>query len=994
MPIRLSRFRCWPECLVAAIMLSVIVIPTSALADGPHWIGGKDGSGRLWSFKKSVTIENGLQSAELKLAADFCTAAVVLNGQTVLTVEPYSPTQDLDVTSYLRLGKNELDITATPVAGPAAVALSIGLVDKERRATLIRTDESWQGAVSLGEVAPELWGLGRRSAAVSPFDNYEQWQQAKGDSTDKPPKFWVAPGFEVTQVRKAAAEEGSWIALAFDSQGRATISREDTGLLRMTLADDRRSVTRVEPIKVDLPECRGLLYVEGRLYANANNAKTLFRLRINEDGSTQDLEKLREFPGGVGHGRNDLALGPDGRIYSIHGDSVAAPGKPVVDRTSPLRESRRGAPQQEGYVVRADRNGNAWELFCTGLRNPYGIAFHPSGDLFTYDADNEYDMGMPWYRPTRIVQLDSGADYGYRVAQGRWPPRFPDQPDNGLPTIDVGRGSPTSVMFGTNLKFPSPYHEALFALDWSYGRVLAVHLTPRGAGYRASLELFLQGMPLNVTDLAAGPDGAMWLITGGRKTQSALYRVAYTEKIESPRAKSPHEQDAVMFAEQQRALRQTLETFHGREDGKAVDTAWPNLASADPRIRHAARIAIEQQPKNDLTRLYEGLRDGSAVSAGSPITTQLECWTAIAQAGNPATVPQLVDRLLAFLAGDLNLSARFTLVGLYRKCLTLAPNAVAERRGDIGRQLTRLWPDLAKEGLRVCPQGDSAELRRRLALLLADLGVSGNVERVASSLLTSPVQEDRIQGLLALRSVREGWTPAARKAYFTTLRDAARVVGGEGLPTFLDRLKTDSMATLSEPERRELVELLSPSKVEDEPLPPARAKVKAWSLDDLAEFTNKDAPIGNAERGAKIFRDALCNRCHRSGLAGPAVGPDLTFVARRFSRRDMLEAMVEPSKSVAENYRNVSVATSEGKVHIGRLLNEGDFRSEKLRLNVDPLHPSQIVEIDKKEIAEQKMHDTSPMPQGLLDTFTSQEIADLLVYLEAGGTNPSPAAKP
>ncbi|HEY2253777.1 MAG TPA: hypothetical protein VGH74_22035, partial [Planctomycetaceae bacterium] len=898
-------------------------------------------------------------------------------------------------------GENEIGITATPVAGPAAVALSITLTGNDGKSTTIATDETWQGAVSLGEVPPEQWGIGRRSAAVSAFDNYEQWQQAKGTAPEKQPQFWTVPGFEIARVRQAAADEGSWIALAFDAAGRATISREDTGLLRMTMSDDRRSVVRVEPIAVDLPECRGLVYLDGRLYANANNAKTMFRLRITDDARVEALERLREFPGGVGHGRNDLALGPDGLIYSIHGDSVEAPGKPILDRTSPLRESRRGPPRQEGYVVRTDRDGKNWELLCTGLRNPYGLAFHPSGDLFTYDADNEYDMGTPWYRPTRIVQLVSGADYGWRVAQGKWPPYYPDHPDNGLPTIDVGRGSPTAVMFGTNLEYPSPYREALYVLDWSYGRVLAVHLAPRGAGYRAALELFLQGKPLNVTDIAAGPDGAMWLITGGRKTQSALYRVAFSGRPE-PAAKSEptgaigrHEQEAARFAGQQRALRLELEALHGQDTPDAARICWPHLADADPRIRHAARIAIEQRPKAELFDLFDALlKTGKSSPFKNPftansITGNLEVLMTMVRTGDPRIVPTLIDKLLEFPARKLDLGEQFTVAFLYAECLRTAPEALARRGAKIAGQLTELWPDPAKEGLHVSPQGDSLELRRRLALLLANLEASGVVDRIANSLLANSVQEDRLQGLLALRNIKQGWTPASRRAYFQVLQESARFVGGEGLPTILERLRADAVATLSADERTQLADVLAPPQPVEEPLPPPRPRVQAWSLDDVPMLAAKDAGRGtagpgNADRGAKVFRDALCSRCHRAGLSGPAVGPDLTFAARRFSRSDMLESIIAPSRSVAENYRNVVVVTEAGKVLVGRLLNEGDFRSEKLKLNIDSLRPGQIVELDKKDIVEQRPHDTSPMPQGLLDTFTRDEIADLLTFLEEG----------
>ena len=248
------------------------------------------------------------------------------------------------------------------------------------------------------------------------------------------------------------------------------------------------------------------------------------------------------------------------------------------------------------------------------------------------------------------------------------------------------------------------------------------------------------------------------------------------------------------------------------------------------------------------------------------------------------------------------------------------------------------------------------------------------------------MQEDRLQGLLALRNVNQGWTPESRRVYFKALQEAASFVGGEGLPAFLGRLRADAVATLGADERLQFADLLAAPKQADEPLPPSRPKVQTWTLEDVPLLAVKDSGLGNAERGARVFRDALCSRCHRAGLSGPAVGPDLTFAARRFSRSDMLESIIAPSRSVAENYRNVIVVTEAGKVHVGRLLNAGDFRSEKLKLNIDSLRPGQITEIDKKEVVEQRLHDTSPMPQGLLDTFTRDEIAD---FAGVSGGRPS-----
>ena len=55
-----------------------------------------------------------------------------------------------------------------------------------------------------------------------------------------------------------------------------------------------------------------------------------------------------------------------------------------------------------GTIIRTDTDGSAVELFAGGLQNPYDLAFNREGELFTADSDMEWDLGMPWYRPTRV----------------------------------------------------------------------------------------------------------------------------------------------------------------------------------------------------------------------------------------------------------------------------------------------------------------------------------------------------------------------------------------------------------------------------------------------------------------------------------------------------------------------------------------------------------------------------------------------------------------
>ena len=950
----------------------------------PEWIAAADPAETV-IFTKSFQAEQGVERAALRFAADFCWASVQVDDTLVLTIDAYCPTQDLDVTYALRRGANRLKIMVLPKPGPTAIAVSLVIQGTDGKRTEIVSDESWSakpvGAIGKdaerlvvrGAVRPELWGLDRRDASVSPLENYEQWRIAKAGEHEPTQRFYAPPGFEVSLVRTAKPDEGSWIALAFDPQGRALVSREDQGFLRFTLDDERKSAVTTEAIAGELRECRGLLYAHDRLYANVNKSKGLYSLEIDDRGRVRNQKLLREFPGEVGHGRNDIALGRDGGIYAIMGDSVQQPTEEIVDRTSPLRESRRlmaaGKPQRkEAFVVHADADGKRWEFVCTGLRNPYGIAVHPSGDLFTYDADNEFDMGTPWYRPTRIVQLAVGGDYGYRAAGDKRRPNFVDRPDNAQPLIDVGRGSPTAAMFGTDLKFPAEYRRAMFALDWTYGRVLAVHVAPRGCGYRASLETFLQGRPLNVTDIAAGPDGAMYLITGGRKTQSALYRVAYTGAKEATAEESAHERACAEFAAKRRAV---LDDLNSADGAAVVAEASKLLGDPDPQLRYAARIALERLPAAKLE-----------IDAADPVATSTAAMIDVHRA-DAEDVGELLSQLLKTPGDELGLAERLVLVSLYDQLFALDADAVAAKRDDLAKQFAVCWPDPTDRDRWVTPYGDESEFRRRLVFFLAKVNAPNIVEH-ALPLFLSESQADRIAALSALSTVKNGWKLDARRMFFAALNDGGRFIGGQGMPGFLDQIRSDAAATLSADDRKQLAEVLALPKPVDEPLPPKRKPVKKWTLAELAQLAGDAKAGGDAERGAVVFRDALCSRCHRAGLSGPAVGPELTFVARRFSRNDILQSIVLPSASVAEQYRTSEIETTDGQMLVGRVVAEGDYRSEKLLINTDALRPSQVREVDKKQITEHRLLPTSPMPEGLLDTFTADEIRDLLAFLERG----------
>ncbi|MDZ4852338.1 MAG: PQQ-dependent sugar dehydrogenase [Pirellulaceae bacterium] len=991
------------QCLLALIFIVAVRAEAPEVDRAlPHWIWASEesfsseaslASDSFVRFESSIDVTIPIRMAKLKIAADFCHVRVILNQRLLAEIEPYCETIELDATDAMRLGKNTFQIEAMKRAGPTAIAASLtyGVADQQQLHSLV-TDDNWEyvldskrakptpakKAISSGKVTPELWGIGRRSTQVDATENYEQWRQATSGTSVAGNSFWTVPGFEVSLVRQANEEEGSWVSMAFDPKGRLTIAREEKGLLRMTLDESMQSVAQVEVVNNELLECRGLLFAYDSLYASANKSKGLYRLRDTDgDDAYDDVQLLREFPGGTGHGRNDLALGPDGWIYAIHGDSVEVPSSDFIDRTSPFRDLLRGKSVGQGHVIRTDPDGKRWEILASGMRNPFGIAVNPDGDWFTYDADAEFDMGTPWYRPTRVVQLRSGADYGWRSVTGKWPPYFADHPDNAMPTLDIGKGSPTAVMFATDANFPEAYRRCLLILDWTYGRILAVHLSPRGAGYRANAETFLQGRPLNVTDLAVGPDGALYIITGGRKTQSALYRIAYTGAIEPHPLPTLHEQQCAEHSTQSKGIRSQLEKMHvpGNElTTDFMDLAWLHLDSDDWGLRQSARVAIEHQP---LSQWLE-----NALSE-SRTTASLEACSALVRSGEASVVSRVIERLLGYDPKSLSLSQNWMLVQCYQLLEASSPNKLDDRKLEIIGQTDSIFQSVLPSGTSIGRSGTSHQLLGACASLLATRGSPTIVPEVSRTLLASSVQEQRLHGLLALRNVRTGWTKETRELYFRTLQEGASFLRGEGMQKFLSQLRSDAIETLSESERLELAGLLEPKAVVVEAFDPTRLRptVQKWSMQDLLPVLSEASFKPDKVRGAAIFGDAMCNRCHRAGAVGPAVGPDLTHIANRFSKKDILQSIVEPSLVIAENYRKVQVSTTDGRVLVGRMLIEGDYRSQKIQLATDSLNSAETIEIDKSDIESIKESPVSPMPEGLLDGFQISEILDLLAFL-------------
>ena len=513
-----------------------------------------------------------------------------------------------------------------------------------------------------------------------------------------------------------------------------------------------------------------------------------------------------------------MALGPDNKLYVMNGNHTAVPEG--IAPSSPYRNYREDflLPRQwdgnghaagilapGGYVVRTDAEGKTWELVLGGFRNAYDIAFNPDGELFTFDSDMEWDWGMPWYRPIRINHCTSAAEFGWRSGTGVWPAFYLDSLGS---VLNVGIGSPTGMGNGIGAKFPVKYQKAIYALDWTYGRIFAVHLRPSGSSYTAASEVFVapKGLVvkgaakknLNVTDIVVGDDGAMYFTTGGRNTQGALYRVHYT-------GKEPTDVATLVNIEggAERKLRRDLETYHhGHADSNAVAKAWPHLASKDRHLQFAARLAIENQPAAQW--------EERALTEKNP-EAAFAALVALARVGDPKTQ----DRLLAsFEQFPL---AKLTDTQKLGKLRTLQLSFIRQGQPSFARMKTILAELEAS-----FPEANEL-VNREVVQILVYLRSTKVLDKALAHMRTVPTQEDQYHYIFHLRTLPIGfWSLPQRREYLSYFAKNHQFPGhsqetlawfeqaqrpysnGASYENFIKNFLKEAVANMSEQERAQL----------------------------------------------------------------------------------------------------------------------------------------------------------------------------------------------
>jgi putative heme-binding domain-containing protein len=135
---------------------------------------------------------------------------------------------------------------------------------------------------------------------------------------------------------------------------------------------------------------------------------------------------------------------------------------------------------------------------------------------------------------------------------------------------------------------------------------------------------------------------------------------------------------------------------------------------------------------------------------------------------------------------------------------------------------------------------------------------------------------------------------------------------------------------------------------------------------------------GDPEKGKAVFFSpkAVCSTCHAIGSQGGRIGPDLTKIGTVRSGRDILEAILLPSSTIAQGYENYLVTTKDGRVAGGVIARQS--------ADVVVLRDSSGAEwrLQRGEIETMQRQPTSLMPEGLERQLSADEFRDLLAFLQ------------
>jgi quinoprotein glucose dehydrogenase len=282
------------------------------------------------------------------------------------------------------------------------------------------------------------------------------------------------------------------------------------------------------------------------------------------------------------------------------------------------------------------------------------------------------------------------------------------------------------------------------------------------------------------------------------------------------------------------------------------------------------------------------------------------------------------------------------------------------------------------EALRILGKGNAPE--RSLALALARNSENKVIRSTAEEIDHAARASGQLEGLLndftngslkqrqavlkTLGTRNDEASAAVIRKWLKLLNDDVKSVTSSRQSAVPAELHLDVMEAAAERREPDIQQAL------------AQLEKRNGELGKVAAF--QDALVGgDADSGRKIFlerADAGCLRCHKIGNEGGDVGPNLTGVGTRLTRREILESIVTPNARIAPGFENVLLTLSNGETRAG-IVKKEDARQLTIWAGEDGLVSVQKSTIQSRQVG------LSPMPEDLTGILSKRDIRDLVEFL-------------
>jgi putative heme-binding domain-containing protein len=440
-----------------------------------------------------------------------------------------------------------------------------------------------------------------------------------------------------------------------------------------------------------------------------------------------------------------------------------------------------------------------------------------------------------------------------------------------------------------------------------------------------------------------------------------------------------------------------------------VNEAWPFLKDKDRFIRYAARIAVEAQPLAEWTDKTINEKDPVILTNAA---------IGLARRGDAKVKKPLLTALTNVNISLLTAAQQLDLMRAIELVFTRMGAPDGAEKDAVAKLLNPIFPaatnELNKELSKLLVYVEAPKAVEKTMALLAvakdDMAAEKTVSESSDLILRNPQYGMDIAGMLSkmppltqtwyanvLSQAKNGWTDDLRTKYFQWYYSAFGYKGGVCYVGFIDKARKNALENHPKESFAKYNRISGDSIVtlarKGLDIGPVRPKGpgRGWKLAEALAVVDSANGTRSFEQGKAMFAASLCRTCHQIKGEGGIAGPDLTQLGNRFSNKDMLEAIISPSKTISDQYGSTVFYLKTGGSLMGRLIRQDN---EKYYISQNPFDTQTIKEVLKKNVARTRVSEVSPMLPGMINGLNPEELKDLMAYLKSGGNPAHPVYNP